>query len=67
MDEKEKNKEHLLTVASNNSIIYNENCIPDESEIKRQLSIYNMELLNNKEINFDDIMKNNIAISTLKK
>ena len=65
MDEKEKNKEHLLTVTSNNSIIYNENCIPDESEIKRQLSIYNMELLNNKEINFDDIMKNNIAISTL--
>ena len=65
MDEKEKNKEHLLTVTSNNSIIYNENCIPDENEIKRQLSLYNMELLKNKEINFDDIMKNNIAISTL--
>ena len=65
MDEKEKNKDILLTVTSNNSIIYNENCIPDENEIKKQLSLYNRELLNNIEINFDDIMKNNIAISTL--
>ena len=61
----EKNKEIFLTLTSSNSIIYNDNCIPDENEIKRELSLYNNELLNNIEINFDEIMKENMAISTL--
>ncbi len=61
----EKNKDIFLTLTSSNSIIYNENCIPDENEIKSELILYNQEIYENKEINFDEIMKNYIGIASL--
>ncbi len=64
IDEK-KNNENLITNTSNNSIIINDNCIPDENEIKSELILYNQEIYENKEINFDEIMKNYIGIASL--
>ena len=64
IDEK-KNNENLITNTSNNSIIINDNCIPDENEIKSELILYNQEIYENKEINFDEIMKNHIGIASL--
>ena len=66
MDGNEKNKETLLTLTTNNTntIIYNEINFPYE-ELKKHLYLHKKELYNNLEINFDDIMKNYIGISTL--
>ena len=66
MDGKEKNKETILTLTTNNTntIIYNEINFPYE-KLKKHLYLHKKELYNNLEINFDDIMKNYIGISTL--
>ena len=64
INEKKKN-EILLTTSSDNSIISNDNHLPDENNIKKQLILYNKELYKNREINFEDIMKNYIGIASL--
>jgi hypothetical protein len=66
MDGNEKNKETLLTLTTNNTntIIYNEINFPYE-ELKKHLYLHKKELYNNLEINFDEIMKNYVGISTL--
>ena len=57
INEKKKN-EILLKTSSDNSIISNDNHLPDENNIKKQLILYNKELYKNREINFEDIMNN---------
>ena len=66
MDGKEKNKETILTLTTNNTNTINSNEINfSYDELKKHLYTYKKELYNNLEINFDEIMKNYVGISTL--
>ena len=66
MDGKEKNKETILTLTTNNTNTITSNEINfSYEELKKHLYTYKKELYDNLEINFDEIMKNYIGISNL--